>query len=1401
MPVVHEVSSPKKPKWEVIEHFKSSGRGQESISSSLIAAGVTAFNLDDTTSNYSGTASLRKKSFQIYGAAAPEELEPLNNGDHNGAGSINGVCDTARCWSHVKCLFNGIICSHKFKNVQVEMLYQRYFLRMNQSNAVHIVWLLLGLIFILALIHLVFTFILQQSLQSCYGFNGTDRLRGALDGWNSSSSSSSPATPSLSPAAGGPLAEQLPPGLLMGVIANGSSHPDGSPLLDGSGSDGGSDDVGPAHDLGEEIDSDANVLAISNARDDNARNAISDTGWDVDGEGSASESETGDQRYGGRMGKKVRTDESFHGKLFPAAAAVAVGKVGAVSLADEHDDNVNTAIINHGSAIEGSAGLDMWQRRRRRKRRRSRLESDNDRGNSLEENDSGGFVGSSSVNDHHTTEPAVIASIDDENYNESDDGQQGPNVPNEVTGRTTTPTGATLPTVIPPPSQPPNNQTDEEEAGSLCSRDYFSLLKDNMTQLILIGICATVYALLLMCLYKQRINEIYLFQVSYVVMVTLLALDVCFSFTASTKKFTSSGGCTVIAIYIIYTMLPIRLREAVVGGTLLSLTHVLLTFYMNDTDDHQVLYADIITLTCTNATGILLHWPKEKSQRNAFMETRQCVEARLRIQRENQKQEQLLLSVLPRHVAMEMKNDIAGQPREEAQFHKIYIQRHENVSILFADICGFTSLSDQCTAEELVRLLNELFARFDRLAQEHHCLRIKLLGDCYYCVSGLPEARPDHAMCAVEMGLDMIDAIALVREVMAVNVNMRVGIHTGRVHCGVLGLRKWQFDVWSNDVTLANYMESGGVPGRVHITKETLKSLGDHYEVEEGNGADRNNYLKDHQIQTYLIVPKESYRAHTMSKQSSSVNGNVSKELRMMGHWSKMGFNDKQEPKSTEEEVNEYLIKAIDARSIDRLRLDHCKRFHLTFIKDDIERKYCREPDPMLNVYFYCSIIIFFGIMLIQVLIFPMDQPSYWVYGILTVALLVTCVPVFSREDTKISNFFRVISQKIHGHREIAQVISLCVVVTVICLSYYKLTFIFYLSLSEEYFILRPSNCKESKIFNILLLLTLLALLTCAVHQFIKILFKIVLLVAILFCYVASIVILALIFDRHCEPWFLTTERFLIDVAFLVVFVIGQIMHSQQTEITRRLDYIWKLQATEEKEDMEHLQAYNRKLLANILPVHVADHFLRREKNIEEIYFEQCDRACVMFASIPNFSEFYIELEGNNEGVECLRLLNEIIVDFDELLAQDRFRQVEKIKTTGSTYMAASGLTLTGADTTESGHVTAMLDYALEQFQKITDVNEHSFNNFRMRIGINIGPVVAGVIGTRKPQYDIWGNAVNVASRMESTGLMDHIQVTEDVYEIIKDRGYPLTCRGTINVKGKGTMVTYLMPGIVKEQN
>lgn len=99
----------------------------------------------------------------------------------------------------------------------------------------------------------------------------------------------------------------------------------------------------------------------------------------------------------------------------------------------------------------------------------------------------------------------------------------------------------------------------------------------------------------------------------------------------------------------------------------------------------------------------------------------------------------------------------------------------------------------------------------------------------------------------------------------------------------------------------------------------------------------------------------------------------------------------------------------------------------------------------------------------------------------------------------------------------------------------------------------------------------------------------------------------------------------------------------------------------------------------------------------QELYHEQCESVCVMFASIPNFSEFYVELEGNNEGVECLRLLNEIIADFDEILAEEQFRYIEKIKSTGATYMAASGLfqiILQSLSPSSSSYRSPLLDIA-----------------------------------------------------------------------------------------------------------
>ncbi|KAH9643359.1 hypothetical protein HF086_008846 [Spodoptera exigua] len=267
--------------------------------------------------------------------------------------------------------------------------------------------------------------------------------------------------------------------------------------------------------------------------------------------------------------------------------------------------------------------------------------------------------------------------------------------------------------------------------------------------------------------------------------------------------------------------------------------------------------------------------------------------------------------------------------------------------------------------------------------------------------------------------------------------------------------------------------------------------------------------------------------------------------------------------------------------------------------------------------------------------------------------------------------------------------------------------------------------------------------------------------------------------------------------AWTVALALAVLLHARQTEWTARLDFLWQAQARDEKRDMDALQASNRRILFNLLPAHVATHFLDNQfRTNMDLYHQSYQRVGVVFASITNYHEFYMELDGNNQGMECLRLLNEIIADFDELLGEDRFGAIDKIKTVGSTYMAAVGLIPDRKMTDEPStrkHMATLVEFVFAMRDKLKDINDNSYNNFMLRVGINVGPVVAGVIGARKPQYDIWGNTVNVASRMDSTGLPNHTQVTEEVYQVLKDMPYQFVCRGKVKVKGKGEMTTYFL--------
>lgn len=233
-----------------------------------------------------------------------------------------------------------------------------------------------------------------------------------------------------------------------------------------------------------------------------------------------------------------------------------------------------------------------------------------------------------------------------------------------------------------------------------------------------------------------------------------------------------------------------------------------------------------LTLLVLVAEGILIFRPAVKKLQQTLLALAQSLqevqEKSHRLALEQEKSERLLLNILPEPIADRLKQEPAA-----------IADGFGEVTVLFADVVGFTELSGRLPPKELVARLNDIFSRFDALAEKHGLEKIKTIGDAYMVVGGLPNPRDDHARAIAEMALDMKEAIQALNRETGESFNMRMGINSGPVVAGVIGIKKFIYDLWGDTVNVASRMESHGTPGEIQMTAATYSHLKDYYDLQE----------------------------------------------------------------------------------------------------------------------------------------------------------------------------------------------------------------------------------------------------------------------------------------------------------------------------------------------------------------------------------------------------------------------------------------------------------------------------------------------------------------------------------------------------------------------------------------
>ena len=266
------------------------------------------------------------------------------------------------------------------------------------------------------------------------------------------------------------------------------------------------------------------------------------------------------------------------------------------------------------------------------------------------------------------------------------------------------------------------------------------------------------------------------------------------------------GMMVIVHTFNIYSILRLRFPRACYGGWGTAAIYLGYLSYSGALEGTELARIASVLLLA-NLFGMIAAYQMDQSARREFLSMRM-------LDAERERSERLLLNILPASIAERLKSSEAA-----------IADHSDEVTVLFADIVGFTPLSARKTPQALVQLLDRIFSEFDALAEAHGLEKIKTIGDAYMAAAGLPERRADHAPAAARMAQGMLEAVAHIAAETGEKLALRIGLHSGPVVAGVIGTKKFSYDMWGDTVNTASRMESHGLPGTVHCSSATAALL------------------------------------------------------------------------------------------------------------------------------------------------------------------------------------------------------------------------------------------------------------------------------------------------------------------------------------------------------------------------------------------------------------------------------------------------------------------------------------------------------------------------------------------------------------------------------------------------